>query len=65
MKFIVTMKDPDGVTYAVNTAKGTPGAGPAVERAIRKWFEYEEYLEVEVDTEAGTCTVLKPNRRAR
>ena len=23
-----------------------------------KWFEYGEYLRVEIDTEAGTCTVL-------
>lgn len=23
-----------------------------------KWFEYGEYLSVEIDTDAGTCTVL-------
>ncbi len=26
----------------------------------KKWFRYGEYLEVEIDTEAGTCTVV-PN----
>lgn len=24
-----------------------------------KWFEYGEYLTVEIDTDAGTCTVVK------
>lgn len=23
-----------------------------------KWFEYGEYLNVEIDTDAGTCTVV-------
>lgn len=23
-----------------------------------KWFEYGEYLQVEIDTDAGTCVVL-------
>ena len=23
-----------------------------------KWFRYGEYLDVEIDTDAGTCTVL-------
>lgn len=27
---------------------------------VGKWFKYGEYLTVEVDTEADTCTVVKP-----
>ena len=27
-------------------------------KICKKWFEYGEYLTVEVDTDAGTCTVL-------
>jgi len=27
-----------------------------------KWFEYKEYLTVQIDTEAGTCTVLEVAR---
>lgn len=27
--------------------------------SIKKWFQYREYLTVEVDTDAGTCTVVK------
>ena len=26
--------------------------------AISTWFSYNEYLTVEVDTEAGTCTIV-------
>ena len=25
---------------------------------LNKWFEYSEYLTVEVDTDAGTCVVV-------
>lgn len=28
----------------------------------RQWFRYGEYLAVEIDTEAGTCTVLPVDR---
>ena len=27
-----------------------------------KWFEYGEYLHVEIDTDANTCTVLPASR---
>lgn len=32
----------------------------AVEKAMGKWFEYDEYLtvEIEIDTDAGTCVVV-------
>ena len=26
--------------------------------AIKPWIDWEEYITVEIDTEAGTCTVL-------
>lgn len=26
--------------------------------AIKPWIEWEEYITVEIDTDAGTCTVL-------
>lgn len=31
-----------------------------IKKAASKWFEYSEYLTVEVDTDAGTCVVV-PN----
>jgi len=27
--------------------------------ACEKWFEYKEYLCVEIDTDAGTCVVIE------
>lgn len=29
-------------------------------RHIDSWFRYSEYITVEIDTELGTCTVVKP-----
>lgn len=31
-------------------------------KAIGVWFQYGEYLTVEVDTDAGTCVVRKNNK---
>lgn len=30
-----------------------------VQKLCGKWFEYGEYLRVEIDTDAGTCTVVE------
>lgn len=30
-----------------------------VSAICNRWFEYGEYLRVEIDTDAGTCTVLE------
>ena len=30
----------------------------AAREVTRRWFKYSEYLSVEIDTEAGTATVL-------
>lgn len=30
-----------------------------IKEACGKWFQYDEYLTVEVDTDAGTCVVVK------
>lgn len=29
-----------------------------VSEICNKWFEYDEYLTVEIDTDAGTCVVV-------
>jgi hypothetical protein len=31
-----------------------------VQKICGKWFEYGEYLTVEIDTDAETCTVVTP-----
>jgi hypothetical protein len=75
MKFRVTMKDPDtlhdAVIEAVNASLAVEIADQEERDALAdirikkiqdlagKWFEYDEYLTVEIDTEAGTCTVCQ------
>lgn len=72
MKFRVTMKDPDTLHDAIEEAvKETLEDMPADEKAVLKecriekaqkicghWFEYGEYLTVEIDTDAKTCVVV-------
>lgn len=73
MKFRITMKDPDGFHESIGEAAEQmeiPEPYRGQEEAIRgiqrdalcaictRWFEYNEYLTVEVDTEAGTCAVV-------
>jgi hypothetical protein len=42
-----------------DATRGLPDADrKKVEKACRKWVEYEEYLHVRIDTEAGTCTPI-------
>jgi hypothetical protein len=55
MKFTITMKDPDAVDHALNEIPNR--SCPA--QILDKWFEYREYITVEIDTETGTCTVLE------
>ncbi len=74
MKFTVTMKDPDTLHDAIADAVSeavSPLSNDADEREaiaeVRRekinelcsqWFEYGEYLTVEIDTDAGTCVVV-------
>lgn len=75
MKFRVTMKDPDGVSEAVNDAvkesvneMGLPPDEAAelidmrVEKEtekLKRWFQWSEYLTIEVDTELMTATIVE------
>jgi len=75
MKFRVTMKDPDTLHDAIDEAveKSLDGSGLDEEEAqavlelrvekvrelASKWFENDECLAVEIDTEAKTCTVVE------
>jgi hypothetical protein len=73
MKFQVYMKCPDALDRAIHDAvqgqlmyvpdEDKSEAGDSLyEEALHvacKWFRYQEYLTVEIDTEAKTCTVLE------
>lgn len=74
MKFTVTMKDPDGVYDSIEEAvresikaMGLPedeaealteARTETVKKTTGKFFRYGEYVDIEIDTEAGTATVL-------
>lgn len=74
MKFRVQLKNPDTLSDAIADAvdaevdaMGLPGdeAEAVKERRITKvgdacdeWFRYGEYVLLEIDTDAKTCTVL-------
>lgn len=75
MKFKINLKDPDGVSDGVTDAVAASVAAmdlpdderesleetraEKVNEALREWFEYGEYVTIEIDTEAMTATVCK------
>lgn len=75
MRFNVTMKDPDvlldAIVDAVRRDVGKLGLDAEESSALielrvahvsgicKKWFRYGEYLDVQVDTDAKTCTVME------
>ena len=75
MKFTVTMKDPDALCDQIKEAVAEEVAAlglpedeaqavadtrfEKVQKVTGQWFEWDEYLRVEIDTEANTCTVQK------
>ena len=75
MKFKVTFKDPDSLLDAIDDAvdesipseitndEEREALGEVRKEKYRdlckRWFEHSEYLRVEIDTEAKTCTVLE------
>ena len=75
MKIKITFKDPDALIDCVadgvrenftigdlseeEAEKVLEVRGETVREICSKWFEYGEYLTVEVDTEKETCEVLE------
>ena len=62
MKIRITMKDPDGVYDSVSDVVQTNSEREMVDMVLKQWFEYSEYLTVEVDTETNTIRVLEVER---
>lgn len=73
MKFTVTMKDPDTLSDAIQDAvkhENMEGMeedeiealremrAEKIKKLCRMWFEYGEYLRVEIDTDTKTCIVI-------
>ena len=63
MKFIVTFKNPDAlddsITQAVWNGSLTHDKIEKAKKVCRKFFEYGAYVNVEVDIEKGTATVIR------
>jgi hypothetical protein len=61
MKLTITMKTPDCVDDAIRDAReADPDIDEGeIKEVCSKWFEYGEYLYVEVDTSKKTARVLE------
>jgi hypothetical protein len=74
MKIRITLKDPDALIDCIRDAvyqqpieelskseidEGIEARKQRIIDLCGRWFEYSEYLAVEVDTERETCTVLE------
>lgn len=61
MKFNVTFKDPDALEYAIQDALNeNPDANEdTLRKAAGPFFDYGEYVTIEIDTDRKTATVVK------
>jgi hypothetical protein len=58
MKLRVTFKDPDALDSALNDCGYSEEVKKKFREMAAKWFEYGEYLTIEIDFVRGTCKVL-------
>lgn len=66
MKVLITLKDPNclyGLYKKIGTLTEEQEEAYEAQKkklndVLTRWFKYGEYLKVEVDTEAETCTVV-------
>jgi len=59
MKIMITMKDPDGVYDSVGDVATTGHERDEIMEILKKWFVFDEYLTVEVDTDEKTIKVVE------
>ena len=57
MKFTVTLKDPDGIYDSIDEA--AKEEAKRIEETVGGFFEYGDYVHIEVDTDAGTAILVK------
>lgn len=58
MKIKVTLKDPNGVDWALEEAvRDNPEQEAEIRQAFSRAFKYGEYLTIELDTENGRVVV--------
>ncbi len=61
MKFHVTFKDPDALDYAIQdaTAENPDVDDEKLRKVASSFFDYGEYVTIEIDTDKKTATVVK------
>ena len=57
MKHVITFKMPDAVFNA--TSDLPKGEADQIKEVAKKWIDSDEYVYIEIDTEAETATVLE------
>jgi hypothetical protein len=60
MKLKLTFKGPDSLHDALGRANLSEEEREEMYDAASEWLTYGEYIDVEIDTELDTCTVIKP-----
>ena len=59
MKILITFKDPQAIEVALGVVGIDADCPPAdVQETIEKFFEYEEFVDIEIDTVKKTARVL-------
>ncbi len=58
MKVQITLKSPDCLYHAMYDTDMNEEQREEFLELCKQWFEYGEYLTVEVDTEERTCVVV-------
>lgn len=59
MKFTVQMKCPDALDCAIEESCDSDDEKERMRKVAARFFKYGEYLEVEIDTDKETATVLR------
>lgn len=62
MKLQITMKTPDCFEYAVDGVEIDETTECKLKKVFKKFFSYDEYLTVEIDSETETCVVIEKGR---
>lgn len=57
-KYIISFKDPDTVDLCTREANLTASEEKKAKAICQKFFEYNEYAFIEIDTDKGTAILL-------
>jgi hypothetical protein len=58
MKIRISMKTPDCIDRAIDELEPSDHEAEDIRRISKRFFRYEEYVELEIDTETETCIVV-------